>query len=107
MIVTRQEKAMGYFRINLCLLHNGKNMFLCMEKVCYDDRNKQRGADTYMDIAALSVVMSQQQVKTDASIAIMKQAKDVMQNEGEQLIEMIEESAVPHPNLGHQVDVKV
>src|SRR5690625_7915538 len=79
-------------------------MFLCMEKVCYDDRNKQRGADTYMDIAALSVVMSQQQVKTDAGIAIMKQAKDVMQNEGEQLIEMIEESAVPHPNLGHQVD---
>lgn len=64
------------------------------------------GADI-LDIAALSIVLSQHQVKTNASFAVMKQVKDVMQNKGDQLTEMIEKSAVPHPTSGHRVDIKV
>lgn len=61
-----------------------------------------------MDIAALSVVMSNHQVRTDASLAVMNQIKDVMTNQGEQLTEMLQQSTtpVPHPTLGQQVDLK-
>lgn len=60
-----------------------------------------------MDIAALSTILSQSQLKTDASFAIMNKTKELMQNQGEQLAELIEKSTVPHPHLGHRVDLKV
>lgn len=59
-----------------------------------------------MDIAALSTILSQSKLKTDASFALMKQTKDLMENQGEQLAELIEKSTVPHPNLGHRVDLR-
>jgi len=60
-----------------------------------------------MDLAALSTILSQSKLKTDVSFAIMQQTKDLMENQGEQLAELIEKSALPHPNLGHRIDVRV
>lgn len=61
-----------------------------------------------MDIAALSVVMANQQVRSQASLAVMNNAKEVMEQEGAQLIEMLNQSNPPaaHPSKGMQIDVK-
>lgn len=61
-----------------------------------------------MDIAGLSVVMANQEVRRDASFAMMSQIKNVMTNQGEQLAEMLQQStaSVPHPTHGHYIDLK-
>lgn len=61
-----------------------------------------------MDIAALSVVMANQQLRSQASLAVMNNAKEVMEQEGAQLIEMLNQSNPPaaHPSKGMQIDVK-
>ncbi|MUV37358.1 hypothetical protein JNUCC1_01164 [Lentibacillus sp. JNUCC-1] len=62
-----------------------------------------------MDIAALSVVMANQQTKADASMMVLNRTKNVMEEQGAQLVQMLEASApqAPHPNLGSQVDLSV
>ena len=59
-----------------------------------------------MDIAALSMAKAQSQVKADASLKVMANVKDLMNQQGEQLIEMLETSSpAPHPTLGGKVDI--
>lgn len=56
-----------------------------------------------MDIAALSVVLSQSKVKQQASLAVMKNAMDTAKTNGNNLIHMLEKSTSPqvsHPYLG-------
>lgn len=62
-----------------------------------------------MDIAALSVIMANQQVRTQADLAVLDNAKKVMKQNGAQLIEMLNQSNPPvkHPSKGMQIDVKV
>lgn len=62
-----------------------------------------------MDIAAASVVMSQSQLQSNASLAVMKNAKGVMEQQGQQLVEMLQQPqapSAPHPSLGGSVDVQ-
>ena len=59
-----------------------------------------------MDIAALSMVMSQSKAQTAASIAVMKKAMDTGKENATQMTEMIKNSAVD-PNLGNHLDVSV
>lgn len=62
-----------------------------------------------MDIAAMSVVMANHQVRADASLAVMSNVKDMLEQQGQQLVEMLQQtsSSVPHPSLGNIIDVKL
>lgn len=62
-----------------------------------------------MDIAAMSVVMSNHQVRADASLAVMGNAKDVLKQQGQQLVEMLQQSGpqATHPTLGQAIDIKL
>ncbi|WP_217586431.1 YjfB family protein [Lentibacillus saliphilus] len=62
-----------------------------------------------MDIAALSVMMANQHVKADAGVLIMNRTKSLMEQQGNQLIDMLQQSGTPapHPDLGKQIDVSV
>lgn len=59
----------------------------------------------YMDVAKVSMAMSQAQLKQQANLSVMKKAMDTTEMTGDALIEMLNES-VPHPHLGGKVDVK-
>ena len=59
-----------------------------------------------MDIAALSMVMSQSKAQTAAGIAVAKIAMDTNKETGTQMAEMIKNVAVD-PNLGNHIDVSV
>lgn len=56
-----------------------------------------------MDIAALSIGMSQASLSQSVSIALTKKVMDSSQQNTVQMIEMLQ---APHPNLGHSVDLK-
>ncbi|MGY0691264.1 YjfB family protein [Virgibacillus sp. FSP13] len=62
-----------------------------------------------MDVAAMSVVMANSQLRSDASLAIMDKSMGVMEQQGQQMMEMLQKSAVPvtHPTLGNAIDVKI
>lgn len=61
-----------------------------------------------MDVAALSIAMANQQTRTDAGLAMMNRTKQVMEQQGLQLVEMLEQSGAkpPHPSLGSNLDIK-
>ncbi len=59
-----------------------------------------------MDIAALSMIMSQSRIQESAGIAVMKIAMDTGKENATQMTEMIKNSAVD-PNLGNHFDVSV
>lgn len=61
-----------------------------------------------MDIAAMSVIMANQQVKVDAGLAVMSNVKNVAEQQGEQLIEMLETAvpSAPHPAKGQSIDLR-
>ncbi len=60
-----------------------------------------------LDIAAMSVVMNQAQVKQQASLSVMKSAMSTAEQNGEAVIEMLQGSSAPqHPNLGSKIDLK-
>lgn len=59
-----------------------------------------------MDIAELSMVMSQSKVQQDAGIAVMKMAMDTGKETSTQMTEMINNIAVDS-NLGNHIDVSV
>lgn len=64
----------------------------------------------YLDIAAMSTAMSQASVKFEASLAVMDHIKGLAEVQGEQLIEMMQQSnkpSVPHPTLGQKIDISV
>lgn len=57
-----------------------------------------------MDIAALSMSMSQATLMQNVSLAVTKQAMDSQQQNTEQLVEMLD---APHPTAGHTIDIQV
>ncbi|WP_163969533.1 YjfB family protein [Oceanobacillus halotolerans] len=62
-----------------------------------------------MDVAAMSMVMSTHQVRTDASLKVMDNIKDVAEQQSNQLLDMLEQNQAPeaaHPSLGNMIDVK-
>lgn len=58
-----------------------------------------------MDIPALSVAMSQANIVTDYSVAMLAKTLDTVQESGDQMIQMMEQSV--HPNLGQTIDIRV
>lgn len=58
-----------------------------------------------MDIAAISMAMSNTQLKQQSSLAMMDKVKGEAEEQGNQMVEMLEQSA-PHPNLGNRIDLK-
>lgn len=61
-----------------------------------------------MDIATMSTVMSNNYLRSEASMAVMDNAKDVMEQQGDQLLDMLQQtgSETPHLTLGNTVDIK-
>ncbi len=57
-----------------------------------------------MDIAAMSVIMNQAQVKQQASVSLMDKALDQAETQSSDMIKMLETSMQPH--LGGNVDLK-
>ena len=57
-----------------------------------------------MDIAALSMSLSQQQLMQNVSLAVTKQAIEVQQQSTDQLVEMLN---AQHPTLGHSIDISI
>lgn len=63
----------------------------------------------FLDIAALSIVMKQAQVKQQASLSVMKSAMNTAENNAVALLDMLNQSTgqtVSHPYLGQKVDLK-
>ncbi|MDQ0719673.1 MULTISPECIES: YjfB family protein [Paenibacillus] len=60
-----------------------------------------------MDIAALSMAMSQASVVQSASLQVMSITKDMAQQQGQQMTEMLKSVPAPHPNLGRSLDLSV
>jgi len=62
-----------------------------------------------MDIAAMSVVMANHQVRADASLAVMNNVKDLIEQQGQQLVEMLQQTNPPaqHPSLGNVIDISI
>lgn len=58
-----------------------------------------------MDIAELSVAMSQANVMNQASISVMKMAMDTGKENAKGMTDMIEKLA--SPNLGQNLDIRV
>ena len=65
-----------------------------------------------MDIAALSVMMSQGQVQQQAGVSVMKMAMNVASIQGEMMTALLNETTKSmelsvQPHLGASVDVRV
>ena len=65
-----------------------------------------------MDIAALSVLMSQGQVQQQAGVSVMKMAMNVASTQGEMMTALLGETTKSlemsvQPNLGATVDIRV
>lgn len=58
-----------------------------------------------MDIAALSMAMSQASLAQNVGIQVMSLAKDQAETHGQALVEMLEKSI--DPNLGKTLDISV
>lgn len=57
-----------------------------------------------MDIAALSMAMSQASVKTEANVSIMKKTIDQAETNGQEVVKMLEQSVRPH--VGSSIDFR-
>ncbi|WP_017813620.1 MULTISPECIES: YjfB family protein [Paenibacillus] len=57
-----------------------------------------------MDIPALSMAMSQASVAQAAGIQVMSLSKDMMEQQGQQMAQMLQQA--PHPNLGKSLDIR-
>lgn len=62
-----------------------------------------------MDIAAMSTALATNQLRSDASLAIMGNVMDLMKQQNAQLAEMAQTTTpnAPHPALGNMLDVSV
>lgn len=56
-----------------------------------------------MDIAALSIGLSQASLSQNVGIALAKTVMDTSQQNAGEMLEMIQ---APHPDLGHTMDLK-
>lgn len=57
-----------------------------------------------MDIAALSMSLSQMKVAQEASVSVMKLAMDTAQGQMQDFTKIMEQSV--NPNLGTSIDIK-
>lgn len=57
-----------------------------------------------MDIAALSMALSQMNVKQEASVSVMKKSMDQAESTGDSVVKMLEQSVQPY--IGGSVDLK-
>lgn len=65
-----------------------------------------------MDIAALSMVMSQTQVKQQANLSVMKMTMDTGNIQAVEMLEMLQDSTQAleqaiDPNLGRMIDIRL
>jgi hypothetical protein len=66
-----------------------------------------------MDIAALSMALSQMSVRQEASVSIMKKTMDQAESNGEGVVKMLQDSSVKameqsvRPHIGRSIDVKL
>ncbi|MED1489868.1 YjfB family protein [Bacillus smithii] len=62
-----------------------------------------------MDISALSVGLNQIQLQQSVGLALTKKALYAAQLQSQEMVNMIQQSAVPapHPTSGHKIDVSV
>ena len=58
-----------------------------------------------MDIAALSMAMSQVNVRQEASVSVMKKSMDQAETNGQEVIKMLEQSVQPH--VGGSIDLNI
>jgi hypothetical protein len=58
-----------------------------------------------MDIAAMSTVMSQSSLSQAVSLKVLNLAKDSAVQQGQQLVQMMNQSL--DPNLGNTLDIKI
>ncbi len=58
-----------------------------------------------MDIAALSMGLSQIKIAQEASVSVMKMAMDTAKNRSSDLTKMMEKSV--NPSLGKNIDIKL
>lgn len=56
-----------------------------------------------MDVAALSMAMSQSQVMSQISVGVLKMSMDTSEVIGDGMIKMMEQSVAP--NLGQAIDI--
>lgn len=78
-----------------------------MQRSFFPDIIKQeakKGADI-MDIPALSVAMSQANVVNQYNIAVLAKTLDTVEESGDRMIKMMEQSVTPH--LGQNIDITV
>ncbi|MCM3611973.1 YjfB family protein [Planococcus sp. MERTA32b] len=57
-----------------------------------------------MNIAALSVALSQMNVRQEATVSVMKKSMDQAESTGDSIVKMLEQSVQPH--IGGSVDIK-
>lgn len=58
-----------------------------------------------MDIAALSIQTSALNTSDMVSVAVFKKALETMEDSGEDMVKMMEQSVTPH--LGQNIDLRV
>lgn len=57
-----------------------------------------------MDIAALSMAMSQMNVRTEANVSVIKKTMDQAKTNGQEVVKMLEQSVRPH--VGSSIDFR-
>ncbi len=58
-----------------------------------------------MDIAAISMAMSQSNLMTNINVALLSQSLDTVETMGTDMVKMMEQSV--QPNLGQNIDITV
>lgn len=58
-----------------------------------------------MDIAALSMALSQMNVRQEATVSVMKKSMDQAESTGDNVVKMLEQSV--QPNVGRSIDLKI
>ncbi len=58
-----------------------------------------------MDIAAISMAMSQQNIMTNINVALLSKGLDTVEELGTDMVKMMEQSV--QPNLGQNIDITV
>lgn len=59
-----------------------------------------------MDVAALSIALSTSQLMTDVSMALMKNAKEMVTDQGAGVMELLESAAAP-VSMGSTFDISI
>jgi|GEM_PF-6702044 len=62
-----------------------------------------------MDVAALSIALSNTQVQRDASIAVMQKAMQAFTQQSTDLVELMTtpSPSAPHPVVGNRIDTQI